>query len=150
MSPLTSERNHQIGKLFFYGPLGISLVMMIVAINQAVLGYVQMNEAKQERISASQALEEAENAKLIANSTATEMQTLYRQAENEVTEIKRIVSEAQSALDNIEIFNEFSLTLIKARNDDAQSFDYIKAWAEDETHPFHAEAKAGGLPLVCC
>ena len=29
MSPLTSERNHQIGKLFFYGPL-VSLVFQPV------------------------------------------------------------------------------------------------------------------------
>ena len=145
--PAKAKKCHHCGSyqsrlnLLTYIPLGISFVIMLIAISQAILGYIQMNEAKQERISASQALKKAEKAESTANSTATKMQTLYQEAKNKVDEIEMMVSEAQSALGDIKTFNEFSLTLIKAENDERQAFDRLKEWAEDESYRFHLEAK---------
>ena len=107
-----------------YGPLIVSIVMVIVAV-------VQLSLAWQKQISASKAFKKAINAETVARSAMKKTQDLYQQAKSRVDEIETMVKKTRSTIDYLKSFNEFSLTLTKANNDDREAFNKLKSWTKD-------------------
>jgi len=129
-------------------PVLISLVMMGVAIVQALVGYNQLLEAQRQRILASNALEKAEEAQSTAHSASTEVEKLSQQAKKQVTEIKSLVDDAKQSLDSIKSLSEFSLILLKARNDDRSAFDVLREIAKKQEHRFYSIANQALIQIV--
>lgn len=129
-----------------YAPVAISFVMMFVAINQAILGYIQLNEAKRERILASQALDRAKVAEGIARSAAeqaiadaNEIASLKQRVENQIAIIDLVAktaTNAQKDVRRLQDVTDFSLTVIAAQNDNRRSYDQLWAWSEDSLFTF--------------
>jgi ribosomal protein L40E len=129
-----------------YAPVAISLVMMFVAITQAILGYIQLNEARRERILSSQALDRAKVAEGIAKSAAkqassdaNDIAALKQRVKNQsatIDLVAKTATNAQKDVSRLQDVTDFSLTVIAAQNDNRRAYDQIWAWSKDSLFPF--------------
>jgi len=130
-----------------YIPLIISAVMLFIAFAQVILGYIQMREAKQKQIAATETLKRATEAESIARSAVSKTENLYQLAKKRVDDIELLLNETKATINELKFLNEFTLILIKAQNDNRQAYDQLIAWGSDKSFRYHQLARSAEVSI---
>ena len=142
-------------RLLVFLPYVIPSFIVFVSIVQAILGYIQWQEAHRKNVDASIVLKKAEDAVRIAdyasedvNKASVEAKRMVAEIKNaldgtekKVAELDRSIQDGNRVVAELQLLTRFNTVVISAQGDDRDAFDQLLVWGKDVSFPFQKTAK---------
>ncbi len=110
-----------------------------------VISYQQLQEARQERVAARQALDRAHQAETAATGVAKNLKEVQAEADEKLKQLDTAVKTGSHAIARLQ---EFHSTLLAAQSDDRKAFDQLGKWAQDPASPLSNAALQAWTAII--
>ena len=125
----------------------ISLIGLVIALLMMFIAYLQLEEARKERIAAKFAMEKAAQAEQTAASVAKDMNNMKSEADKKLSEIDDTLQKASKTVSELKLISEFATTVLDAQNDNRKAFDRLSKWSGNSSNPFSSRARDAWMTI---
>lgn len=125
----------------------IDHVGLVIALLMMFIAYLQLLEARKERIAATKAMEKAAQAEQTATSVAKDMNNMKSEADKKLKGIDDTLQKASRTVSELKLISEFATTVLDAQNDNRKAFDRLSKWSGDSSNPFSSRARDAWMTI---